>query len=176
MQINYFLFKLYTKNTILRKIRLEVMQAPFRLQRICLNGVISPKFQSQINRTKWKLILSINVDYLWIFREMGKELNVAGECMYVPTLSAWTRGRDTESIEWFIEGQVFSPSYDAVSSTATHTKTEKERQVADRRGGEGVDEEPNHTTGEKSGLCKSFNILWLESGGKGWRRPQRERG
>jgi hypothetical protein len=56
--------------------------------------------------------------------------------MYVPTLSAWTRGRDTESIEWFIEGQAFSPSYDAVSSTGdTHENWERETSCWKKGGG-----------------------------------------
>ncbi len=75
---------------------------------------------------------------------------------------SWQRERSSrpESIEWFIEDQAFSRSYDyplspnplshpppppptypSVSSTATHKKTEKKRQVADG---------------------------WRESGGRGW--------
>ncbi len=60
-----------------------------------------------------------------------------------------------ESIEWFIEDQGFSPSYDlappppsppSLPRPATHRKTEKERQLADGGGG----------------IYKSFNTLWCE--------------
>jgi hypothetical protein len=43
------------------------------------------------------------------------------------------------------------PSIPSVSSTGdTHRNTEKERQLADKRGGEGVGEEPNHTIAKKT--------------------------
>ncbi len=70
----------------------------------------------------------------------------------------------SESIECCIEGQAFPRSYDLAprpplppslshhqAGPATHRKTEKERQVADSGGGEGVGEEPNHTTARKPG-------------------------
>jgi hypothetical protein len=70
-----------------------------------------------------------------------------------------------ESIERFTEDQAFLPSYDLAppqppslclsrqeARPATHRKTEKERQLPDRRVGEGVREEPNHTTARKPGL------------------------
>ncbi len=66
-----------------------------------------------------------------------------------------------EGIQWFIEEQSYSPSYDlaafsltpslpSVSSRpATHRKTQKGRQLADGKGGEGMEEEPNHTAARK---------------------------
>ncbi len=51
-----------------------------------------------------------------------------------------------ESIERFVEDQAFSPSYDL-----EHRKTEKERQLAQEKGGKRVGEEPNHTTAKKPG-------------------------
>ncbi len=68
---------------------------------------------------------------------------------------------EAESIERFIEAHAFLRSYDlaarpplpplpSVSRPATHGKTDKERQVADGRGGQRVGEEPNHTTARKS--------------------------
>jgi hypothetical protein len=52
-----------------------------------------------------------------------------------------------------------SPPLPAVSSTATHRKTEKERQLADGRGGRGWGEEQNHTTAESLVLYKSYSTL-----------------
>jgi hypothetical protein len=39
----------------------------------------------------------------------------------------------------------------SLSSTGDKEETEKERQFADRRGGEGLEEEPNHTTARRPG-------------------------
>jgi hypothetical protein len=44
------------------------------------------------------------------------------------------------------------PPFSGNKLSATHRKTEKERQVADRRGEKGVGEEPKHTTPGKLGL------------------------
>ncbi len=78
----------------------------------------------------------------------------------------------TESIEWFIEGQAFSLSYDFAPrpppapspvsklDPATHRKTEKERQLADRREGEGGRARSRIIWTQKSlVLFKSFNTL-----------------
>jgi hypothetical protein len=73
-----------------------------------------------------------------------------------------------ESIERFIEGQAFLRSSDLAPRPpppppawpATHRKTEKDRHIADERGGgEGVDAEPNHRPRESLALCKSFSTL-----------------
>jgi hypothetical protein len=51
-----------------------------------------------------------------------------------------------------------------LSGPATLRKTEKERQLADGRGGKEVDVEPNHTTARKPGplkIKKSFNPYCL---------------
>jgi len=76
----------------------------------------------------------------------------------------------SESIEALIEGQFFFQAVDSAprppspisrqsAGPATHRKTEKERQLADGRGGKGVGVEPNHTTARKPGPLKIFNPL-----------------
>ncbi len=70
----------------------------------------------------------------------------------------------TQSFERYIDDQVFVPSYNrllsrplptpspSVSSTpATHMKTEKRDNLLMGRGGRGVGEVPNHTTGRNPG-------------------------
>jgi hypothetical protein len=91
-------------------------------------------------------------------------------------------GMQKGSIEWFIEDQAFSPSYDSapppllpsVSSTDKKRKTEKERQLADGRGGEGVWalwEEPNHTKARKPGPQQIMQYSLGEGEeGDGWER------
>jgi hypothetical protein len=79
-----------------------------------------------------------------------------------------------ESIELFIEDQAFSPSYE-LSPTPPYNPFSRDQVVSlsqssygspieltDRRGGEGVEEEPNDTTTRKLVLYKSFNTLWLQ--------------
>ncbi len=65
----------------------------------------------------------------------------------------------SESIKGSIEDHAFSLSYDLAPRSpspvsklnqVTQRKTEKERQLADKRGGKGVGEEPNHTIERKS--------------------------
>ncbi len=64
-----------------------------------------------------------------------------------------------------IEGQAYSQSYylaprphpptplsRQLAGPATHRKTDKERLLADGRGGRGVGGEPHHTTARKPGL------------------------
>jgi hypothetical protein len=51
------------------------------------------------------------------------------------------------------------PSAVSKLDPATHRKTEKERQLADGRGGKGAGEEPNHMTAKSLVLFKSFNTL-----------------
>ncbi len=46
---------------------------------------------------------------------------------------------------------------------ATHRTAEKERQLTDGRGGEGVGEEPNYMTASRPNPRKSFNTLWYNS-------------
>jgi hypothetical protein len=56
-----------------------------------------------------------------------------------------------------------SPSVRSIRTTGdTQVKTEKERQLADGRGGEGVGEEQIIRWRESLVLYKSFNILWSE--------------
>jgi hypothetical protein len=58
-----------------------------------------------------------------------------------------------ESIELFIEEHVLP------KRPATHRKSEKERQLADRRMGEGVGEEQKHTTARKPGPLLIINTI-----------------
>jgi hypothetical protein len=76
-----------------------------------------------------------------------------------------------ESMELFIEDPAFSPSYDldppppspftltSISSTdVTHRKTEKERQIADERGGRGWGGDKSYD-GEKSWSSINHSII-----------------
>jgi hypothetical protein len=79
-----------------------------------------------------------------------------------------------ESIEWFIEGQDFSRSYNlaprppphpsfAISSTrGTHEDWERETSCWWKRGGKGVGEEPNHTINNKKNCAHMF-LLFMTS-------------
>ncbi len=67
------------------------------------------------------------------------------------------RGPSFLAAVWF--GSTPAPPSSPFSSwTATHRKTEKERQLADRKRGKGAGVEPNPKTARKPGL-KSFNLL-----------------
>ncbi len=71
-----------------------------------------------------------------------------------------------KSIECFLEDQAFSPSYDSVPPppfhrpAATHRKSEKERRLADRRGGRGWVRSRVIRSQKSLVLYKSFNTLW----------------
>ncbi len=68
-------------------------------------------------------------------------------------------GSESESIEWFIEDQAFSPSYDLAPPPLSRQKVVSLAQSScvspvemnDGRREEGVGEEPNHTTVRKPG-------------------------
>jgi hypothetical protein len=69
------------------------------------------------------------------------------------------RGPGIIYVVWF--GFAPFPLPPLSSVIATHRKTKKERQFADRREEEGVGEEPNHTPQGSLFLYKSLNTLWL---------------
>ncbi len=80
-----------------------------------------------------------------------------------------------ESIEWFIEDQALSPSYDLVPARPPTPSPPASKfslffqssyvspsELGDERWkGEGVGEEPNHTTRESLVLYKAFDTLWI---------------
>jgi hypothetical protein len=87
--------------------------------------------------------------------QRSKKNTPKGICRNCSSFYGWDR------IEVFIEDHAFafvrfgysptpSPTL-PIARPATHRKTEKERQVADGRGGKRVGEEPNHATARKPG-------------------------
>ncbi len=94
-------------------------------------------------------------------------------------LLRWMRMKDfcqRVSSQWITEEQAFFPSYDLApppslpsvlySSTGTHRKTEKERQLADGRGGRGGGRSQIIWRRESLVLYTTFNSLWFFSWAK----------
>jgi hypothetical protein len=106
-----------------------------------IDFVLESSFLTSRESIPRRNLFSQEIDYVESMPGVHKSLKIRAH-MALPLVKA-------ESIEWFIEDQVFSPSCEP---ERRHTGSENEIQLADGREGQGAREEPNQTTVEMPGL------------------------